>query len=111
MLFKPCVLAAALLTAGSMPALAEGAELLRIIGQDRQFVIQTPAGPLAITRSMTACARNEGFLQSLVPSPGVRPVTEIEVLQALNDLQSQQNIVLPGRHDGLGGFGPDHRQS
>ena len=38
-----------------------------------------------ITRTMTVCARNKGFLQPLVPQPGVRPVTEIEVLQALND--------------------------
>lgn len=88
MLFKPCVLAAALLTAVSMPARADGAELLRIIGQDRQFVVQTPGGPLTITRTKTTCVRNKGFLQPLVPLPGVRPVTEIEVLQALNDPQT-----------------------
>lgn len=88
MRFKHSVFAAALLTAMSLSVLADGVELLRIVGQDRQFVIQTPAGPLTITRSMTACARNKGFLQPLVPLPGVRPVTEIEVLQALNDPQT-----------------------
>lgn len=74
-----------LLAVTAMPSLAEDSEQLRIIGQERQFVVQTPAGPLAITRTLTACARTKGFLQPLVPLPGVRPVTEIEVLQALND--------------------------
>lgn len=67
------------------PARAEGPELLKIIGQEKQFVVQTPTGPFTITRTMTVCARNKGFLQPLVPLPGVTPVTEIEVLHALND--------------------------
>jgi len=75
----------ALLSAVAAPSWAAGAELLRMIGQERQFIVQTPAGPFTITRTMTVCARNQGFLQPLVPLPGVRPVTEIEVLQALND--------------------------
>ncbi|MFA6314573.1 MAG: rhodanese-like domain-containing protein [Sterolibacterium sp.] len=79
------VLPVALLATSAMPSLADESALLRIIGQDRQFVVQTPAGPLTITRVMTVCARNKGYLQPLVPQPGVRPVTEIEVLQALND--------------------------
>ena len=69
----------------ALPAHADGPELLKIIGQDKQFVIQTPSGAFTITRTMTVCARNKGFLQPLVPLVGVRPVTEIEVLQALND--------------------------
>lgn len=85
MLSRRYILFTALLAALSMPSLADESALLRIIGQDRQFVVQTPAGPLTITRVMTVCARNKGFLQPLVPQPGVRPVTEIEVLQALND--------------------------
>ncbi len=64
---------------------ADESALLRIIGQDRQFIVQTASGPFTVTRSMTACARNKGFLQPLVPVPGVTPVTEIEVLHALND--------------------------
>ena len=71
-----------------MPALAQGPELLKIIGQDKQFVVQTPSGPFTITRTLTACAPVKGFLQPLVPLPGVRPVTEIEVLHALNDPDS-----------------------
>lgn len=79
---------AATLAAGwllaSGPAQAQ-AEPLRILGQERQFVVPTPAGPVTITRHMTPCARNKGFLQPLVPAPGVNPATEIEVLRALND--------------------------
>lgn len=88
MVFMRYVISLALLTAVSAPALADGQELLRIIGKDRQFEIQTLSGPLTITRVMTGCARNKGFLQPLVPQAGVHPVTEIEVLQALNDAQT-----------------------
>jgi rhodanese-related sulfurtransferase len=70
---------------GVLPAHAQGSEPLRIIGQDKQFVIQTPKGPFTITRTLTDCAPVKGFLQPLIPLPGVRPVAEIEVLHALND--------------------------
>ncbi len=84
---RPALLLAILLAAacGASPAGAQGPELLRIIGQDKQFVVQTPNGPFTITRTLTACAPVKGFLQPLVPVPGVRPVAEIEVLSALND--------------------------
>jgi rhodanese-related sulfurtransferase len=82
------LLIAPLLLAVSLASWAEGSELLRIIGQEREFVVQTPNGPFKVTRTMTVCARNKGFLQPMIPQPGVRPVTEIEVLQALNDPQT-----------------------
>jgi rhodanese-related sulfurtransferase len=83
--YRRRLLIAPLLLAASLASWAEGSELLRIIGQEREFVVQTPSGPFKVTRTMTVCARNKGFLQPLIPQPGVRPVTEIEVLQALND--------------------------
>ncbi|MCF8168644.1 MAG: rhodanese-like domain-containing protein [Rhodoferax sp.] len=67
------------------PGQAAEPELLRMIGQSKQFIVQTPSGPFTITRNKTACAFNKGALQPLVPLPGVQPVTEIEVLHALND--------------------------
>jgi len=84
---RPALLLTTLLAAacGASPAGAQGPELLRIIGQDKQFVVQTPNGPFTVTRTLTACAPVKGFLQPLVPVPGVRPVAEIEVLNALND--------------------------
>ena len=68
-----------------VPARAAEPELLRIIGEDKSFVIQTPGGPMTITRTMTPCAKNKGWLQPLVPVAGVHPVGEIEILHALND--------------------------
>lgn len=64
-----------------------GAEshVLRLLSDRNAFVVRTPAGPLNITRSATACATDKGYLQPLIPLRGVRPVTEIEVLHALND--------------------------
>ena len=67
------------------PAWAGEPELLRLMGQAQQFIVQTAAGPVTITRSKTACAYPKGVLQPLVPLPGVTPVTEIEVLHALNN--------------------------
>ena len=72
----------------SMGASAQEKELLRIIGEDKQFVVQTKNGPFVITRTMTPCAKNKGWLQPLVPVPGVHPVGEIEMLHAMNDNDS-----------------------
>jgi rhodanese-related sulfurtransferase len=85
--WRPALLLASLVaaTGGALPAWAQGPERLRIIGSDKQCVVQTPNGPFTITRTLTACAPVKGFLQPLIPVPGVRPVTEIEVLHALND--------------------------
>ncbi|MGI9135437.1 MAG: rhodanese-like domain-containing protein, partial [Rhodoferax sp.] len=76
---------AATLGASTLAYAVDGAQALRLIGQHREFVVQTPNGPLAITRSQTDCASDKGYLQPLVPIKGVTPVTEIEVLRALND--------------------------
>ena len=62
------------------------AEDLRIIGEDKSFVATLPSGEtITITRQMTDCAKNKGWLQPLVPEPGIVPVTEIEVLNAISD--------------------------
>ncbi len=62
------------------------AEDLRIIGEDKVFVAKSGSGEeVKITRQMTPCAKNKGWLQPLVPEPGIVPVTEIEVLNAMND--------------------------
>ena len=86
-MIKKALLGAAIL-AVSMGAMAQEKELLRIIGEDKQFVVQTKNGPFVITRTMTPCAKNKGWLQPLIPVPGVHPVTEIEMLHAMNDKDS-----------------------
>jgi rhodanese-related sulfurtransferase len=53
--------------------------------EQTRYSIGSGADVLEITRQMTPCAKNKGFLQPLVPLKGVNPVTEIEMLQALND--------------------------
>jgi len=65
---------------------ASVAENLRIVGEDTVFVTTLPSGEeMTITRQMTPCAKNKGWLQPLVPEPGIVPVTEIEVLNAIGD--------------------------
>ena len=63
-------------------------ELLQIIDKDKSFTVNTPKGPIEITRVMTPCAKNKGWLQPLIPIKGTHPVDEIDVLHALNDKNS-----------------------
>jgi len=62
------------------------AENLRIIDKDTEFVVTKANGKqITITRVMTPCAKNKGWIQVMEPEPGVTVVGEIEVLNALND--------------------------
>lgn len=73
--------------AASFAGPAQAEEDLRIIGEDKAFTVETPDGPLTITRQMTGCAKNKGWLQPMVPVAGVTPVGEVEVLEAMNDAE------------------------
>ena len=81
------LLAAAILASGLATAThAADPEYLRIIGTDTKFVAKNAKGEeTVITRVMTPCAKNKGWIQAMVPVPGVTPVGEIEILNAMND--------------------------
>jgi rhodanese-related sulfurtransferase len=81
------LLASLALTSGFVSAAhAADPEYLRIIGTDTKFVAKNAKGEeTVITRVMTPCAKNKGWLQPMVPVAGVHPVGEIEVLNAMND--------------------------
>lgn len=83
----PALLSALLLGASLVTSVAAAdPEYLRIIGTDTKFVVKNAKGEeKVITRVMTKCAKNKGWLQPLVPVAGVHPVTEIEILNAMND--------------------------
>jgi rhodanese-related sulfurtransferase len=72
-------LAAALALATAAPA----GETIQLRKGEMSATVRTEDGPVEITRRMTDCALNEGFLQPMVPVEGVRPVGEVEVLEAL----------------------------
>ena len=78
-------LGAALAVAPAAADDAAGApEAERIVGERTHITVETPDGPVEITRRMTDCMLHEGgVLQPLVPVEGVEPVTEIEVIEAL----------------------------
>ena len=73
----------------AMNVQAADTENLRIMSDkkdDTSFTVTLPEGEkMVITRKMTSCAKNKGWLQELVPVKGVNPVTEIEVLKSIND--------------------------
>lgn len=60
-------------------------QLLSIIDDATEFVVDSPKGHFVITRVMTPCAKNMGWLQPMAPVAGVHTVGEIEILNALND--------------------------
>ena len=69
---------------GQAASLAVGTPL-NIIDSQKSVTVNTAKGPITITRTMTSCAKNGGNLQPLIPVPGVHPVGEIEILDALSD--------------------------
>ncbi len=79
------MLAAALAALVAVAAQAEEAERLQIAKGQLSVTVETEDGPVEITRVMTDCALNKGWLQPLVPVEGAHPATEIEVLAALQD--------------------------
>lgn len=87
-------------------AQAQDSQPLRITKQSHEFVVQPPDGPLVITRAKTACGAAKGFVQPFVPQPGVTPVTEIDVLHALND-PSTMVIDMRDEDDPLDATYPD----
>jgi len=63
-------------------------ENLRIMGNaesDTSYTVTVNGKKMVITRQMTSCAKNKGWLQPLIPVKGVHPITEIEVLKSMND--------------------------
>ena len=69
---------------GQAATIAPGTPL-NIFEGTKEVVIQTSKGPITITRVMTPCAKNGGTLQPLIPVPGINPVTETEIIEALGD--------------------------
>jgi len=67
-------------------ALVLQAEKIGILTKsDRTFTIKMNGADFNITRDMTACGKNKGWLQELVPVAGVKPVTELDILDALKN--------------------------
>jgi len=53
--------------------------------KEKSYTIGSGKEKIEITRVMTSCAKNAGFFQPFVPVKGVTPVTEADMLHALND--------------------------
>ncbi|WP_081696374.1 rhodanese-like domain-containing protein [Thiomicrorhabdus sp. Kp2] len=68
----------------------EKQENLRIMSEateDTSYTVQLNGKPFVITRQMTSCAKNKGWLQPVIPVEGVHPIAEIEVLKSMNDAE------------------------
>ncbi len=76
-------LATAVLMAPVISGTANAEGDLKISGEETVVTIQTDEGTVDITRSKTDAALIGGVLQPMVPVPGVTPVGELEVIDAL----------------------------
>ena len=61
------------------------ADLLEITKNTTKRIIDMPDGPVEIVRQKKEAQLITGFLQPIEPIPGVTPVGELEVLDALGD--------------------------
>lgn len=59
--------------------------MLEITKDTKKLVVETPDGPVEFVRQKNETQLITGFLQPIVPIPGVTPVGELEVLDALGD--------------------------
>jgi rhodanese-related sulfurtransferase len=98
-------LAVSQLAFGQAATIAVGTTLKILDGQPEQIVVKTAKGPVTITRKMTACGKNGGVMQPVVPVKGVHPVGEIEVIQALGDAGSLV-VDMRATHDRVKGTIP-----
>jgi len=53
--------------------------------KQKSYIVGSGDDAIIITRTMTRCGKNKGWFQPLVPVKGITPVTETEMLHALND--------------------------
>ena len=53
--------------------------------EEVSFIVGEGDDMIAITRVMRPCGRNKGYLQPMSPAKGVKTLTEVDMLHALND--------------------------
>lgn len=56
--------------------------------KETSYIVGSGDDKIEIKRTMTSCGKNKGWFQPLVPVKGITPVTEAEMLHALNDKES-----------------------
>jgi len=58
--------------------------------KEKSYMVGEGEDAIKIQRTMTKCAKNKGFFQPFSPVKGITPVTEADMLKALND----KNIIV-----------------
>lgn len=64
---------------------AEEGELSLMTQDMKSYIVERDGKQVTLTREMTSCGKNRGFLQPLIPAKGVTLVTENDMLLALNN--------------------------
>lgn len=77
-----------LLTFASTSFASDNLRIMSEAADDTSYTVNIDGEEVVITRQLTSCAKNKGWLQPLVPVKGVVPVAEIEVLESMNDKQA-----------------------
>ena len=53
--------------------------------KEKSYIVHSEDGDIKVQRTMTSCAKNKGFFQPFSPVKGITPVTEAQMLKALNN--------------------------
>jgi len=53
--------------------------------KEKKYIVRSGDKVIEIKRTMTSCGKNKGWFQPFVPAKGITPVTEEDMLHALND--------------------------
>jgi len=78
-----------LITSSSVYAEVKDVKYLGLFSKkEKSYMVGSGEDAIEIKRVMTSCGKNGGFFQSFVPVKGVTPVTEADMLRALNDKEA-----------------------
>ena len=58
--------------------------------KEKSYMVSEGEAAIKIQRTMTKCAKNKGFFQPFSPVKGITPVTEADMLKALNN----KNVIV-----------------
>lgn len=80
--------ALALLPLSAQAAVGDNIKIFSQKDKAMSYTVGEGDEAITITRKLTKCAPIKGWIQALVPAPGIHPITELEVLESMKDPSS-----------------------
>ena len=85
-ILKNTLLSTLVLLSTTLVAKDSKVEYLGLFSQkEKSYIVGEGKDAIKIQRTMTKCAKNKGFFQPFSPVKGITPITEADMLKALNN--------------------------